>query len=107
MIMKRGTTYPITITVPADLTSAEWVIVSIKPRYLPQMDFSRDDMSISYANGQSTIVISLTEEQSVAMTPAPVEIDLNWYEDGIRKGAAPVTFDVSKTLLTRVVTDGE
>lgn len=103
--MKRGTTYPITITVPGrDLTQAAWIIVTIKPPYTPQIEFSREEMSISSDGTDSVIALQLSQLQSLSLTGGGAQLDVNWEMDGIREGCIPSDFIVSKTLLTRVVT---
>ena len=102
--MKRGTTYPITLTIMGvDLTDADWVIVSIKPKGMNVYEFDREHMSLSSDGTDTVIVVQMTQEQSVPMATIECAIDCNWMLDGVRGGANPVSVPVSPTLLTRVV----
>ena len=102
--MKRGTTYPITLTLKGiDISEAGWVIVSLKPGDKPVMEFDRDQMSLASDGTDTTIVIHLTQEQSLSLPTMSVVVDVNWMLDGIRGGCRPASFLIDKTLLGRVV----
>jgi hypothetical protein len=101
--LKQGTTYPITLTIPGiNLEDADWCIVSVKPQNKAAIEFPKDACGIAYANDATTIVITLTQEQSLALTSS-VTIDCNWSFNGVRGGAIPVTINTTGTLLQRVV----
>lgn len=102
--MKLGTTYPIIISVPGiDLSGADWIIVSIKPRMKPAIEFSRDEMLVVYADGVTTLTLRLTQAQSLALAVGAVTVDLNWEMDGTRGGCIPVAVNITDTLLKREV----
>lgn len=102
--MKQGTTYPIILTIPGiDLSGAEWVIVSIKPDRKPPIEFGREDMLLAVTGGDTTLTVTLTEAQSVALNPGGAVIDANWMLDGVRGGCVPRGISVTDTLLRRVV----
>lgn len=102
--IKRGTTWPIELTLPdVDLTGASWVIVSVKPETGDVMELTDDALEVAYESGVSTVRASLTQAQSLALTPGTVQIDLNWMLDGLRGGAKPRTLTVTDTLLDREV----
>lgn len=104
--MKQGTTYPIIITVPGiDLSGADWIIVSIKPRMRPGVEFGRDQMAVVATESETTLTVALTQAESLAMPEGNVVIDVNWMMDGIRGGCVPTTINITDTLLKRVVTD--
>ena len=102
--MKQGTTYPITLTLKGvDLRTAEWVIVSLKPGGCTALEFDRDHMSLASDGTDTTIVIHLSQAQSVGLQTTRVVVDCNWMMDGIRGGAIPADFIVDYTLLGRVI----
>lgn len=101
--MKQGTTYPITLTIPnINLEEAEWLIVSMKSGSKTDLEFAKDEIGIAYADDATTIVITLTQEQSLSLANT-VMIDCNWSINGVRGGAIPVTINTTGTLLQRVV----
>lgn len=101
--MKQGTTYPITLTIPnINLEETEWVIVSLKSGSKTDLEFAKDEIGIAYADDATTIVITLTQEQSLSLANT-VMIDCNWSINGVRGGAIPVTINTTGTLLQRVV----
>lgn len=102
--LKQGTTYPIIITIPGvDLTGAGWVIVSLKPDRKPAIEFNRDQADISVDESGTTIIVALTEAQSVGISPGGVTVDVNWLLDGVRGGCIPASINITDTLLKRVV----
>lgn len=101
--MKQGTTYPITLTIPGiDLTGADWVIVSLKNPDGTIFELTGEELGIAYGDGATTIAFALTQEQSLTLTTT-VQVDCNWFMDGVRGGALPTSFRVINTLLRRVV----
>ena len=101
--MKQGTTYPITLTIPnINLEESEWLIVSLKSGSKTDLEFAKDEIGIAYADDATTIVITLTQEQSLSLANT-VMIDCNWSINGVRGGAIPVTINTTGTLLQRVV----
>ena len=101
--MKRGTTYPITLTVPGvNLEEADWVIVSMKSDGSTEMEFTGAQLGISWDGEKSTVVFGLTQAQSLALLPR-AKIDCNWFMYGVRGGAEPAVISVTETLLKRVV----
>ena len=101
--MKQGTTGPITLTIEGvDLTGADWVIVSLKCQDKTVIEITGSALGISCADGDSTVVVALTQEQSLKLTPM-VAVDCNWEISGVRGGAIPAMFRVTPTLLNRVV----
>lgn len=103
--MKRGTTYPITITVPGrDLRQAAWIIVTFKPPYVPAFEFSRDELSLSSDGTDTVIALQLSQQQSLSLTGGGAKLDVNWELDGMREGTILSDFIVSATLLERAVT---
>ena len=106
--MKRGTTAPLLLTIEGvDLTETEWLIVSIRSGGRRAFEFTRDELSLSYENDKTVIALSLSEKQSVGLNIGTCTIDVNWMKDGVRYGCLPSTFDITETLLTRVVDDGD
>lgn len=102
--MKQGTTYPIILTVPGiDLTNADWVVASIKPRMKPAIEFTGDDIMVGYALGASTVTLRITQEASLALGDGTVMVDLNWMINGIRGGCVPQNLKMTTTLLKREV----
>ena len=102
--MKQGTTYPIIISVPGiDLSGADWVIVSIKARMKPAIEFERDEMLVVYADDVTTVTVHLSQAQSLALSEGSVTVDLNWEMDGIRGGCIPESIVMTGTLLKREV----
>ena len=103
MSMKRGSTYPIELTFNGiDLTTAEWLIVSIRPKGGGMFEFAMNELSVAYEDDVSTVTVTLTQEQSLACERS-VEIDVNWQIDGVRGGAIPEKVSITDTLLGRVV----
>ena len=101
--MKQGSTYPIIITVPGiDLSGADWIILSLKARMKPILEFTSDDMQIIFSDNSTTIRVALTQEQSLSLA-GTIAVDLNWELDGIRSGCIPQTITMVDTLLKRVV----
>lgn len=101
--MKQGTTVPITLTIEGvDLTGADWVIVSLKCQDKSLIEIGQDQLAISCTDGDTTVVVALTQEQSLKLTPM-VAVDCNWEINGVRGGAIPAMFRVTPTLLNRVV----
>ncbi len=101
--LKQGTTYPITLTIlNINLEEAEWLIVSMKSGSKVNLEFTKDELGIAYADAATTIVITLTQEQSLALSNT-VLIDCNWSINGVRGGAIPITINTTWTLLQRVV----
>lgn len=101
--MKRGTTYPITLTIPdIDLTAADWVIVSVKSINKSVIEFTGDQLGMVYEDEKTTVIFALTQAQSLALADA-VQVDCNWMLGGVRGGALPITLNITSTLLQRVV----
>ena len=102
--MKRGATQPISLVVDGiDLTQAEWIIVSLKGKKYGMTEKTGEDLSVAYDGETSSVIFSLTQEESVAIDMQQCTIDLNWMIDGVRNGCAPTTISITPTLLTRVV----
>ena len=102
--MKRGSTYPITVTLEGvDLTGADWIILSVKPAHGAAFEFSREQMSVTADEAGTVIAFQLSQEQSLALRGGGAEIDCNWSMDGQRAGSNPTSFVVGKTLLERAV----
>lgn len=102
--MKQGSTCPLAITIyDADLTRADWVIVSLKPNWGQPLEFRDEDLAISFDGEATVILLSLSQEQSLSFRPGYARIDCNWMMDGERCGAKPLDFSVSDTLLRREV----
>ena len=100
---KRGSTSPITITIPGiDLTSAEWVIVSIQSQRGNAQEFPLDRLTVAYANNKTTIALALTQAESLALS-GTATLDVNWMLDGFRDGIIPITVNITWTLLGREV----
>lgn len=110
--MKRGTTYPFIITIKdVDLTDVLWLIVSLKssdsvilPNRSNILEFTLDDLNVTYDEGKTRIVFQLTEAQSLSLASRKVTVDVNWMQsNGMRGGVLPVEIDITNTLLTREV----
>ena len=101
---KRGSTSPITITIPGvDLTSAEWLIVSIqKAGRATALELNADRLSVTYSQSATLIAFELSQAESLSLE-GNVEIDVNWMLDGNRDGIIPMSVVFTKTLLNRVV----
>ena len=101
--MKRGSTQPIIITIPGiDLTSAEWLIVSISRQCKLPLELSEDRLTVSYSDNSTIIAFELTQAESLTMD-GTVTLDINWMLDGQRDGVIPQTVNFSFTLLNREV----
>ena len=76
---KRGSTSPITITIPGiDLTSAEWIIVSVQSQSGNAKEFPLDRLTVAYVNNsKTTIAFSLTQAESLALS-GTATLDVNW-----------------------------
>ena len=101
---KRGSTSPITITIPGiDLTGAEWIIVSIrKTGRATALELDLDRLSVTYSEGASVIAFELTQAESLSLRGS-AEIDVNWMLDGNRDGIIPLSVSLIDTLLDREV----
>lgn len=101
--MKRGSTYPIVLSFEGiDLTAAEWLIVSIKPRSGEVIEFGLDALDVACEDDVSTVTVRLSQAQSLACRLS-AKIDVNWMLNGERGGAVPETVNITDTLLGRVV----
>ena len=102
--MKQGTTYPITLTFEGiDLTSAEWVIVTIKPMNRLNIEITGDALNIAYGDGATTIAFALTQQESLSLPFGTVIVDCNWMIDGVRGGAHPTKISITENYLRRAV----
>lgn len=101
--MKRGSTTPITITISGiDLTNAEWLIVSVKRAYKPNLELSGDRLTVTYSDNATTIAFALTQAESLGSGEA-IGLDVNWMLDGVREGVIPQKFTLTDTYLNREV----
>lgn len=106
--MKRGSTPPITITIPnVDVTGADWIIVSISRRgYKAAIELTGDRLTVtcddSGTSPVSVIALQLTQEESL-MLGAAATVDVNWLKDGQREGIIPTGVSLINTLLNREV----
>lgn len=109
--MKRGNTYPIVIQIPGvDLTGADWVRVTLKATGLGSLEKTENDILVTYdstGSGVTSLTTHLTEEQSVSISSQYMDVDVNWMLGGNRGGIFPLKVEVTKTLLTEVVSDGD
>ena len=106
--MKRGSTPPITVTVPGvDLTGAEWVIVSLsRAGYKPAMELTGERLTVTYGDEATVIAFQLTQAESLALGPS-TDVDVNWMLDGQRRGCVPQAVSLTRTLLNREVEANE
>ena len=103
--MKQGSTYPIIIDVPGiNLSGADWIIASLKPRMKPTMEYTKDTMTVTADDKGTALVITLTQAESLALNAGAISVGLNWMLDGVRGGARPRQIQITGTLLNRVVT---
>lgn len=101
--MKRGSTTPITITISGiDLTNAEWIIVSVKRQYKPNLELVADRLTVAYSDDTTTIAFALTQDESLS-NGEEFGLDVNWMLDGVREGVIPQTFTLTDTYLNREV----
>jgi hypothetical protein len=101
--MKRGSTYPIVLSFEGiDLTAAEWLIVSIRPKGSELMEFDLATLDVACEDDVSTVTVRLSQAQSLACRLS-AKIDVNWMLNGERGGAVPETVSITDTLLGRVV----
>ena len=99
--MKRGSTTPITITIPGiDLTEADWLIVSVKRAFKPNLELTADRLTVTYSDDATTIAFALTQSESLD-NGASVGLDVNWALHGVREGVVPQSIHLTETYLNR------
>ena len=104
MWYKRGTTYPLVITIPSiNLLDAEWLIVSIKPHLRKPIEYTREKMKLTEVDGDTLISLQLTQEESLYLSRGPAMIDVNWMLEGVRGGTFIGELEVTETILNREV----
>lgn len=100
MPVARGTTPTFTFHFPEtmDLFDARGYFVT----------FSGNGVKITKVDNvvvnEHTISVSLTQEETLALGPGTVEIQVNWtYGDGLRAASSIVTYEFSRQLLLEVL----
>lgn len=102
--MIRYTTPQLLLTVPADLSGAD-VYVSME-----QGKTERDikATSVTVEDGKTTIVVTLSQEDTAAFKATSVKMQINWItEDGKRYATRQKTVKMNANLLEEVITYGD
>lgn len=99
----RFTSPPISVVVEGvDITSAD-VYVTIK-QGTSEFDLTGNQLSMTYADSNTTITFSLTQEQSGSLTENPdASIQVNWITGGVRYATEIVQVDVYENLYDEVI----
>jgi len=108
--MRRYTTASQTLRIPGiDLTGMD-VYVTYKQSLSYSNDpftLTIDTASVSYSDGTTVIVVSLTQEQTAMFTVGKCDVQVNWVSSSDARGATvPATFTVNTNLLNEVVEYG-
>lgn len=99
--MRRGTTPTITVTIDADLTGME-VHLALKSGELIVKD--TDDLTITYEEGQTTIVANLTQEDTLAMKAGTnCQIQVRAYTPS---GAVAMATTIGSVPVNQILEDG-
>lgn len=107
--MINYTTPTITLEVEGvDLTQNQDVYVTMLQGNT-ELQKTGEDLDISYAQEKSTIVLSLTQEESADFQPSrTVQVQVNWITDEGERGATNIaTIKVFRNLLDEVISYGD
>lgn len=98
--MKRGTTPTITMTADMDLTT--WTVyASIRCGKREILTFDDERLTKTYADKITTIELTLTQEETLALDVGMVEIQLRAIKDG-----TAIATTIEKVPVGRILQDG-
>ena len=100
--MRRGTTPTLTLTVDADIVG--WTIyVALRAGCETLvLDGTRLDVAASTEEGSTDISLTLTQEETLAMTCGPCEVQVRAANNG-----SAVATDIARIDVGRIIQDGE
>ena len=101
--MYQGTTPTLTLTVEgADLTD-KTVFVTIRCGNY-SLTKTGEDVAVSYADGNSTVVIRLTQRETLLMQESTATVQIRFVDAGGNADATnKATFDVQESLYSAVI----
>lgn len=63
--------------------------------------------TVTYADGKSTLEVTLTEEQTGMLHVGNAQVQVNWVKDGVREATEVVTKKITDNLLEAVLIESE
>ena len=98
--MIRYTTPTYALTVAADLTAADDVIVTMRQgTVLVEVD----DAAMALDNGKTVLTYSLTQAQSASFKEGCADVQVNWMQDGQRNATVIKQLPVGRQLHEQVM----
>lgn len=101
--MYQGTTPALTLNVEGANLTDKTIFVTIRCGNYT-MTASGDDVAVSYAEGVSTVVIRLTQQQTLQMRESTATVQIRFVdENGNADATSKATFDVESVLYHAVI----
>ena len=99
--MRRGTTPAITLTVDMDITS--WTVYVTLKKGGKQLTLLNDALTMSYADGKTTIAFALTQQQTLDFSVGSCEVQVRAVHDGTAIATDIQSLDVGRILKEGVI----